>query len=39
MLNALLRMLDTVAQELRMPLLGRTTKHDEGVALIETWIT
>jgi uncharacterized repeat protein (TIGR03806 family) len=30
--------LNSVAQEVRMPLLGRTTKHDEGVALIETWI-
>jgi uncharacterized repeat protein (TIGR03806 family) len=30
--------LNSVAQELRMPLLGRTTKHDEGVALIRTWI-
>jgi uncharacterized repeat protein (TIGR03806 family) len=30
--------LNSVAQELRMPLLGRTLKHDEGVALIITWI-
>lgn len=30
--------LKSVAQELRMPLLGRTTKHDEGVQLIEAWI-
>lgn len=30
--------LNSVAQELRMPLLGRTVKHDEGVELIEAWI-
>lgn len=30
--------LNSMAQERRMPLLGRTTRHDEGVALIETWI-
>lgn len=30
--------LNSVAQELRMPLLGRTIKHDEGIALIEQWI-
>ncbi|MEZ4793659.1 MAG: hypothetical protein R2783_09400 [Gelidibacter sp.] len=30
--------LNSVAQELRMPLLGRTIRHDEGVELIETWI-
>lgn len=30
--------LNSVAQELRMPLLGRTLKHEEGVELIETWI-
>lgn len=30
--------MNSVAQELRMPLLGRTTKHEEGVALIEEWI-
>ncbi len=30
--------LRSVAQELRMPLLGRTTRHDEGVQLIEEWI-
>ncbi|MGJ8591555.1 MAG: hypothetical protein ACSHXF_03355 [Aquaticitalea sp.] len=30
--------LNSVAQEIRMPLLGRTVRHDEGVALIESWI-
>ncbi|MCK7589428.1 hypothetical protein M0G43_02460 [Subsaxibacter sp. CAU 1640] len=30
--------LNSVAQELRMPLMGRTLKHDEGVLLIEQWI-
>lgn len=30
--------LNSVAQELRMPLLGRTIRHEEGIALIETWI-
>lgn len=28
----------SVAPELRMPLLGRTIRHEEGIALIETWI-
>lgn len=30
--------LKSEAQELRMPLMGRTIRHDEGIALIETWI-
>lgn len=30
--------LNTTAEELRMPLLGRRLLHDEGVALIEEWI-
>ncbi len=30
--------LNSVAQELRMPLLGRTTRHEEGIELIEEWI-
>lgn len=30
--------LNSVAQELRMPLLGRSVKHEEGIELIETWI-
>ena len=30
--------LNSVAQELRMPLLGRNIRHDEGVQLIEQWI-
>ena len=30
--------LKSTAPELRMPLLGRTTTHDEGIQLIDTWI-
>ena len=30
--------INTVEESLRMPLQGRTLKHDEGVALIEEWI-
>jgi len=30
--------LNSVAEELRMPLLGRNTIHEEGLVLIETWI-
>ena len=30
--------LTTTEQSLRMPLFGRTLKHDEGVELIEEWI-
>lgn len=30
--------LNSVAQELRMPLLGRTVRHEEGIELIDTWI-
>lgn len=29
---------NSVAQELRMPLMGRTVRHEEGIELIETWI-
>jgi len=29
---------NTVAEELRMPLIGRSLLHDEGVQLIEEWI-
>ena len=31
--------IDTVEESLRMPLQGRTLRHDEGVALIEDWIS
>lgn len=30
--------INSVAQELRMPLMGRTVRHEEGIELIETWI-
>lgn len=30
--------LKSVAQELRMPLLGRTAQHEEGIELIDSWI-
>ncbi|MEM9680438.1 MAG: hypothetical protein AAF901_08950 [Bacteroidota bacterium] len=30
--------INSVDQSIRMPLLARTLKHDEGVALIESWI-
>ena len=30
--------LNSVAPELRMPLLGRTLRHEEGIDLIRTWI-
>ncbi|MFZ4671495.1 MAG: hypothetical protein ACOYLT_05720 [Flavobacterium sp.] len=30
--------INTTQESQRMPLLGRTIKHDEGVALIEEWI-
>lgn len=30
--------LKSIAPEIRMPLLGRTTRHEEGIQLIDTWI-
>lgn len=30
--------LNSTAEEVRMPLLGRTVRHDEGVEMIESWI-
>jgi hypothetical protein len=30
--------LSSVEEQYRMPLLGRTIQHEEGVALIEEWI-
>lgn len=30
--------MNTTEEQYRMPLLGRTLRHDEGVALIEEWI-
>jgi hypothetical protein len=29
---------NTTIEQYRMPLLGRTLKHDEGVQLLEDWI-
>ena len=31
--------INTTEQSLRMPLFGRTLKHEEGVRLVEEWIT
>ncbi len=31
--------METVEEEYRMPLIGRTLKHQEAVDLIEEWIT
>lgn len=36
--SALFYRLNSTAEMVRMPLLGRTLIHDEGLALIETWI-
>ncbi|WP_053990529.1 hypothetical protein [Mangrovimonas sp. TPBH4] len=37
--SLLLVRLNTTEESLRMPLLGRTLKHDEGIELLQTWIS